>query len=178
MKVVCSYCRDRLPDKPPLDDSRTSHGLCGSCARHLEQVWSPEHCSRELDALPEPTALLTDDGRLVALNEAMADLLSRPRTRLFGLLAGEALRCRNASLPGGCGRTRNCSRCSVRRAVAHCAGTRETFATVALLQTEDGPLPMRIRTRPRDGLVVLVIEMLSEADRVRPALAPAPSIGV
>ena len=31
MKTVCAYCKKDMGDKEPLDDTRTSHGICPEC---------------------------------------------------------------------------------------------------------------------------------------------------
>ena len=31
MRVICSWCKERLPDKEPFDDTRISHSMCDLC---------------------------------------------------------------------------------------------------------------------------------------------------
>jgi hypothetical protein len=31
VKAQCAWCAKPLPDKPPLDDPRVSHGICDDC---------------------------------------------------------------------------------------------------------------------------------------------------
>jgi len=35
MRVTCAWCGTSLTDKEPLDDLRTSHGICGKCTNDM-----------------------------------------------------------------------------------------------------------------------------------------------
>lgn len=36
MRVVCAWCKRYLGQRPPYGDPRTTHGMCGSCAREWQ----------------------------------------------------------------------------------------------------------------------------------------------
>lgn len=73
-----------------------------------------------LETLGEPVALLGQDTRIVYANQALADLAGREDPdELTGLLPGEAVRCRNSLLPGGCGGNPACELCGVRDLFSH-----------------------------------------------------------
>ncbi|KKN75172.1 hypothetical protein LCGC14_0383310 [marine sediment metagenome] len=33
MKIVCAWCDKSMGEKPPLSDTRTTHGICDQCIR-------------------------------------------------------------------------------------------------------------------------------------------------
>lgn len=49
MRVVCGWCGSVLGFKTPLDDSRTSHGLCPACEAAIED--SPRMLDNEIKDL-------------------------------------------------------------------------------------------------------------------------------
>jgi len=38
MIVICSYCREKIKEKPPLNDKRISHGCCDKCFKEQLKI--------------------------------------------------------------------------------------------------------------------------------------------
>jgi hypothetical protein len=36
MKILCSWCKKDMGEKPPLEDRDITHGLCTACAKKIE----------------------------------------------------------------------------------------------------------------------------------------------
>ncbi len=52
MRIVCGWCRAVLGFKAPLDDSRTSHGICKTCEDRVNKDLTSEACASTI--VPRP----------------------------------------------------------------------------------------------------------------------------
>jgi hypothetical protein len=159
MRVVCSYCREELGEKEPLDDDAISHGMCEACERHFSRQWEGLKLGEYLDDIDLPTLAVNHEGRVVAANQRMADVLGKSDREQFGLLGGEVMECRFARLPEGCGKTSHCETCAIRRTVTAVAETGEPQLRVpAYLNQSEQRLKLVISAYQRDQIVHIVIE--------------------
>jgi PAS domain-containing protein len=159
VKLVCSYCRTHLGDKPPLDDERVTHGMCPECDEHFHRQWSGLKLGEYLDAFDVPVAVVNEERRLVAANQSMADLIGKSQRDVFGLLGGEVMECVYARLEAGCGKVVHCGTCTIRRTVERTMATGESFSRVpAHVDQDGGRTHLVISTQKRDGVVELRIE--------------------
>jgi len=77
----------------------------------------------------------------------------------LGLRRGEAMECRYARLPEGCGETVHCEICSVRNTVLEVLETGESREQVpAYVDRGAHRVPLTISAFERDGIVLLVID--------------------
>lgn len=171
MKVVCSYCKKFLRDKPPLDDHRTSHGVCEPCFERFTKQFDSTPLDHYLDGFEAPVVVVRGDSRVVAINRAMESWLGKGARQVLGLLGGEAVECAYARLPGGCGRTEHCETCAIRRAVTSTMATGESVVdAIAYVLTDSGKTYLRISTERIDGTVRVTIreaESARASDRVQ-----------
>ncbi len=162
MKVVCSYCQSHINDKAPLDDERISHGMCPACEEHFGQQLDGLSLGAYLDNFPHPVIAVDGDGRLLAANRQMGELLGKPQQELAGLLGGDAFECCYARLPGGCGHTVHCETCTIRRAVRHTGDTGEPLHRQrAYVDRRDGRLDVLISTYLVGDVVKVVIDPIA-----------------
>ena len=117
MKVVCSYCNKRMPDKAPINDDSTSHTICPDCFNYFKQQWTGMPLEEYLDNFDLPVIIVDSDARVVAANEEASALTGKPRQEVFGLLGGSALECSYSRLPEGCGKTVHCETCTLRKVI-------------------------------------------------------------
>ncbi|MEW5773314.1 MAG: PAS domain S-box protein [Thermodesulfobacteriota bacterium] len=110
---------------------------------------------------PCPMVLVNRDARVADANYAAETLAGRKRASILGLLGGEVLRCLNASLPEGCGRTPACSNCPVRTQVMRTFASGEWVhhAEASLDALREGA-PQRVHFLLSTGLVRLAGEDL------------------
>lgn len=166
MRVICSYCRENLGTKAPLEDESITHSMCAGCEEHFRRQWEGLSMGEYLDAFDQPVVVMEGEGRIVAANLPMAELLGKPQRALFGLLGGEALECQHARLPEGCGRTIHCETCTIRRNVTRTLETGEPLERVrAYLDRDDGRIALQISTRLVEGVVQVVVEKMTPPDR-------------
>jgi len=124
VRMHCAWCNRELtaPENGVPDDAPVSYGVCPDCTDRL-LVHRQVPMRAYLDRLDGPVFLVDDDGRIHAANTAAGDLAGQDPAALEGLLGGDALECRHAREPGGCGRTVHCRSCAIRGSI------NETFAT-------------------------------------------------
>lgn len=117
MISICSYCRQKIGEKEPFEDSRLSHGICSACYDyHIPRILERDF-SKHLDQYAYPVIMVDENVRLIGINRNMTTFLGRPKDEILGLLGGELLGCRYARISEGCGKTAHCSICTIRRAV-------------------------------------------------------------
>jgi PAS domain-containing protein len=162
MRVICSYCRGVIAADPQARITDVSHGMCQPCAAHFERLWAGMPLAEYLDELGSPILLVGGDGRVVAMNQRLADLLGVDRATVSGLRGGEAMACVRSRLPEGCGRTVHCRECAVRRSVEEVQRTgKPKEHVVAYLDRPEGRIDLRVSARPgKLGIVQVIVEEL------------------
>lgn len=159
MHLICSYCRTHIGETEPLDDARLSHGMCGACAAHFDEVWSARDLTEYLDTFDEPVVAVDPEGRIMASNEAAAAFTGKGTERTTGFMGGEYMECQYARLPEGCGRTVHCAACTIRNTVDRARSTGEAQRRVAAgIDMDGGRVRLLISTYPESSFVRLVIE--------------------
>jgi hypothetical protein len=112
MKIMCAYCNTvMIPGDSP--DEPVSHGLCDQCSQYVLADIGVD-ITKYFDMLEAPVFLLNQDVRLLGGSYEGARFIGKPLDELMDCLAGDVFGCRNASLPGGCGKTVCCSGCVIR----------------------------------------------------------------
>ncbi|HUI91661.1 MAG TPA: hypothetical protein VLX68_05360 [Chitinivibrionales bacterium] len=125
MKTVCAWCGKLLDDSDNGRDSGgkpISHGICPDCARRL-LLTQARPLRRFLNRFAEPVFLVNAEGRVIAGNAAALSALGKKPEEVDDKLGGDAIGCRWASLPGGCGKTVHCKTCTIRNTVTNTINT-------------------------------------------------------
>lgn len=100
-----------------------------------------------LEGLDAPVVVVDEEGRIMAANQAMSEMLGRPPQECRGLLGGEVFECAYARLPEGCGRTVHCVACTLRRAVSETAQSGRSIDNVAAyIERSNGRVELRLST--------------------------------
>lgn len=169
MRKICAWCRAELAAGGGPTDRVVSHGICASCVAVMES--DSETLGSLLDRLGAPTVAVNGQGVLVTASRQAAELLALERSALVGLRGGEALRCREAAKPGGCGHQIACQNCVIRKSVMHTHQTGQSLTGVRARQIhlgETGEAPMEyLISTEQVGLVVLL--RIDEATALSPA---------
>ena len=149
----CEACERELAAGEPRFE-----GLCRSCFDHFDALWARRDFAAFLDGLPSPVLVVDDEGRVIAASRAFARTLGAERSRLEGLLGGDALGCSHALRPGGCGRDVHCRDCTIRGSVEAVARTGEARSWVpAFLETSRGRVDMCLTVRRSAGHVRILV---------------------
>lgn len=117
MRIECAWCQKVLSeDKPQLDSDNIpiSHGICPDC---IKQVLSfkTEPMRDYLDRFAGPVLLVDSENRVITANKEGFSMLKKEPQDVEGELRGDALECKYASLPEGCGNSIHCKTCTIRR---------------------------------------------------------------
>jgi len=160
MKMICSYCRRSYGEKEPLDDDRTSHGMCNDCFAYFARQKSGLPLDDYLDGFEVPLLIVNKEGRIAALNKKAAVRLEKPRKEIVGLLPGEAIECDFARLPEGCGNTVHCETCTLKQTIMHTLTTGKAIKNVRkTVQKNNREFEMVISSDYVEGMVKIVIEV-------------------
>jgi len=162
VKVICSYCRKTIGKIEPFNDHNVSHGMCKECYNHYKDQIKGLSLDKFLDRFEAPLLVVDKDGRIVAANKMIENIMSRSRRDIFGLLGGEVMECVYARLPEGCGKTAHCLACSIRNTVmaAMESGEPQMHVPVTLSQ-ENKEIEMVISTEKIGSFVRIIIEDVS-----------------
>lgn len=172
MRVICSYCRRVIRADPRARVTDVSHGMCEPCGRHFERLWAGMPVDEYIDGIERPVLLTDGEGRVIAMNAKLAELIGADRRSVRGLQGGEAFACVHSRLPEGCGRTVHCRECAVRRAVEAVARTGEPKERVAAyLDVAAGRIDLRISAKPAKAGIVQV--RIDEVGPPRPRGTPS-----
>jgi hypothetical protein len=136
--------------------------MCEPCGRYFERLWAGMPLGEYIDDLENPVLLTDGEGRVLAMNARLAELIGADRKACVGLAGGEAFACVHSRLPEGCGRTVHCRECAVRRSVETVARTGKPLENVAAyLDVGAERIDLRISARPaKVGIVqVKILEM-------------------
>jgi len=161
MKVVCGWCDAVL--KPDSDgDGRVSHGICPACSeRMLETTRTP--LNTLLDRLAFPVLALGADAVVVGANRTASEYLGKPVAALVRRRPGDVIECKYAATKEGCGGTRHCEGCTLRRSILATHEDGEPRYGV-LSDHAVGPpehrrlVRLRFSTVRQDSLVILTVE--------------------
>lgn len=172
MRVICSYCRRVIRADAHARVTDVSHGMCEPCALYFGRLWEGMPLDEYIDGLEQPVLLTDGDGRVIAMNAKLAELLGTSRKACRGLTAGEAFACVHSRLPEGCGQGVHCRDCAVRRTVETVARKGKAQERVrAYIDVDAGRIDLRVTARAaKSGVVQVRIE---EMGTPRPRKADA-----
>ncbi len=163
MKVVCSYCRKEMDERPPFRNKIVTHSICPECFDYYKDQVDGLPYDVYLDKFDVPVLIVDKDARVLTLNKQAADMTGKSQSELVGLLAGEAMECVYARMSGGCGKTVHCLECSIRNALEAAMENGEPQKRVPAFCTQgESEIKMLISTEKIGGLVRIVIENVSE----------------
>jgi len=134
------------------------------------------------DAMPLPVFVVDQDVTIVEYNTAAARMMRTPKRRTINRRAGDVLHCLHSTeSPGGCGCSRFCSNCLVRKAVqAAWKGKKVVRQCGAIELVSDGKsrkIEVKVSTTPfkfhTHVFVLLVLEGLIDLSSRPPSAARA-----
>lgn len=160
MKIMCSYCREIYGEKPPLEDTDYTHGICKEC--YSKETWKLNKLRADdyLVETMEPSIVLNKEGRIISINNKMLRFLRKNSSSdVEGLRGGEAFGCKTAfGQNGGCGCEEKCLICPVRGAVGETFSKQKNLQSVRCnLETKEGPVSFIVDTFYKEEEVVLII---------------------
>ena len=161
MRRICAWCQAALDAGDGPGDRVISHGICPACADDL--VADDGSLRSLLDRLGVPVLVLDADGTLVTANHQACRVLGRDESTMVGMTGGDAMRCKNAKLPGGCGHTVHCHSCTIRQTVLATRRTGRGLERVRAVQDQELPegprrVEYHITTEQLGPLVLLRID--------------------
>ncbi|MCK4812837.1 MAG: PAS domain-containing protein [Candidatus Marinimicrobia bacterium] len=118
MNRVCSWCHKSLGsiDSDVHSEGVVTHGICQDC---LDDIFSKSSLDFTLflNSISAPVAIVDKNGVFQSANDLAQSLLNKDRSEIIHKMSGEAFSCKNASLPGGCGKTIHCAECELRNTI-------------------------------------------------------------
>jgi len=168
-------------------DARSASANGGLGSTFVERDWSGvsetfSHASRAAQREHDLAFIVDSDVQIQTLNCAAAKFLGKKdMAAVLGHRAGEVFQCIHSNLsPEGCGRTRHCGQCVIRKSVARCleghtvnrARTRMNF----LAETNQRPMELSITASQmlsgNERLVLLIIEDITGNDQLQALCSP------
>lgn len=138
MHILCSNCQKSIGIQSHHTDPDLGPILCPECGDLFIAEYGGVSLSEHLDQFDEPILVFNEDVRVVACNRKGRQAVEVPGFRPFGLLSGEFLDCRNASLGEGCGETPYCDQCPIRNTVKQTLETGKSMENVPAHFTGSG----------------------------------------
>ncbi len=131
----------------------------------LGSRYQPLKFQELLEKLPVPVFVVDGEYKMRGANHKALDLLICKPEEVVGKLPGIVFQCAHAGLPGGCGRTVQCSGCAIRASVTHTFATGEALCEVrtTIQRGEPGavePVTFRISTEKMGDVVLLQVDKL------------------
>ena len=168
MKQACSWC-DAEFESERSEDS-VAGAVCDECSRRLLAECGVQ-LGRYLEGLEAPVMLVDAEGVVLAASPQALEKLGLEESEVTGRLCGDVLRCVNATLPGGCGKTPNCPDCGFRNLVVATAESGTAFARVPVrlnIGSADAPrwLGIVVTTEHFSGVAMLRIDEIAEIDGI------------
>ncbi|MBN2145507.1 MAG: PAS domain-containing protein [Candidatus Aureabacteria bacterium] len=163
MKIVCSWCKTVMQEKPsPDQNQKISHGICDVCRTNtVFQLGVPQ--KQFIEDIKEPSCIINPEGRVITANQAALKTLGKTLSEILNLPGGNVFECAYARLPEGCGRTIHCSGCTIRRTVTKTYETSEPqYRIPAVLKygslKKSQNIHMLISTEKISGVVFIKVE--------------------
>jgi hypothetical protein len=140
MKIICSYCKQDLGEKEPLDNNWTTHGICPKCFARLDGQFQNQTLDQYLNTSNRPMFAIDPADRVVAYNRSYVEVMLGGKRKPKNLCWGEFLNCRNSALADGCGKASECRRCSLRKLIRRTfqSGENRVGAPVDLTTVREG----------------------------------------
>ena len=113
-----------------------------------------------IDQLVRPVLVVNSEGRVKTGNEAACEMLNKGIDSMEGYMGGDVVECAYAKLPGGCGKTKHCTGCTIRNTVMRTFSTGKSQSKVEAyqyIQMPDDVKKMRfLITTEKVGEIVLL----------------------
>jgi transcriptional regulator with PAS, ATPase and Fis domain len=119
MRQICAWCKCELNASSPEMQNQNepiSHGICGDCTRNLLSD-KAQPLKKFLDQFSPPVLLVDHQARVLASNNSGLTMLGKEHHEIENQLGGDVFDCRNADLPGGCGKSIHCKACTIRNTI-------------------------------------------------------------
>lgn len=159
VEIICSYCHTKIGEKEPSDCHDISHGMCLKCRDYFIQQWGGMKLGEYLDTFSRPIMAVDTSGRIMAVNDALAQMMGADRSEVPGLLGGEFMECQFARLPEGCGNTIHCKECTIRNTVMETMTSGVGLKRVpATLRQDDKRITFLISTEVKKEFIAVTIE--------------------
>jgi PAS domain-containing protein len=172
MKRICAWCdKDLDGNETAVRGDPITHGICESCALHFTaNELVPLRIF--LDGLEPPVLLVDSAGVILAANESARRVLGIDPVMAEGSMRGDVLRCSNAPLPGGCGKSDRCAACEIQGSVTRTFETGLAMDHVSAYLEVQGAggreqLLMRISTERVSGSVLLRLDSMEKVEPAR-----------
>ena len=170
MKRICAWCRKELGKEMGNRESDRviTHGICDQCQSNL---WFQQGAPFQefIDSLEEPVLVVDSEDRIEAGNRQARQTLGKELAEIKGSKRGKVFECAYARLPEGCGKTKHCSGCAIRRTVAHTFASGKSSlrvpATLRCEQPKGGEGTRFLISTEKVGDVVLL--RIDDVDRKR-----------
>lgn len=164
MILLCSFCRKNLGEKEPYENRNITHGMCRECYERMLKQLEGISFDEYLDEYDFPVLIVDADGRIAAANEKALSQLDKPLEKIRGFLGGEAMECKFARLPEGCGNTFHCPACTIRQLIERTRQQEKSFTSRKVtLNTDNGSISMTVSTSYHDDMVRMVIESIDQS---------------
>lgn len=148
MITICAWCK--TPLSAPADkgtDESVTHGICPKCAAKL-RAGLPVTLDSFVEQFDSELWVVDEGGNVLAANRKAIGRTGRTKEEVRGMPEGLIFECQHAYLPEGCGKTKHCSGCLLRRTIDRCAhrGENQSRCTVTMTQrTAEGARPSEVQ---------------------------------
>jgi len=113
VRVLCSWCYNTIESSELNDDQEV---MCPDCKKWHQGA--TEDCIKEfLENLPIPVVSIAADNTIITTNSKASEIFRLEPEKNFEKKAGELFDCKNSRSAGGCGKTVNCMKCTIRNLV-------------------------------------------------------------
>ncbi len=161
MSVICSICRKEIPEKQGRALKITAYITCDECHDAFVKKNADKDFASVIDQYETPVLVVDEDCRIVAANKLASQITGAgPSKRdLLGLFGGEAMGCKYADLPEGCGKTEHCVGCAIRKSISATIENNATQKNIPVtIKKEDGEVNVVISTEKIFSLVRINIK--------------------
>lgn len=117
MEKVCAWCNNSPKSIEIEENSLNNPFICSSCRQFLSMEQIP--IEKIIENFNDPIVIIDPEHTVISSNTNASKLLDKfhltPKNKTNKL--GNLLRCPNAELEKGCGKTDQCSSCKIRQAI-------------------------------------------------------------
>lgn len=162
MKVICSYCKNDIEEKTPLNDIRISHGICKDCFDNFDTQLDRQEMNQYLEEFSLPVMVVNSDSRILGCNTQARNQFGIPQDHAFGILPGEMMGCNNAR-QNGCGKSEHCLTCTLRKIISTVSSDSSPILHVdAVLSRDDKNLELVVSAEKVSSFVKVTIEQINQ----------------
>ena len=167
MKRQCAWCGKGMGQvNSPIKSTsqEISHGICSTCEFHMRASSSIMELNEYIEDFPHPIVIADNNRIIINANKLARVALRKDFSPVNKLPAGKVFECKNAHLPGGCGKTVQCGTCKLRKLIMDTFNSDKQFLDelIILDQTPNSndssrALKMSVSSLKIDGVVYLKI---------------------